>query len=106
MQVTYAKTSRAHEKEVKKSNDVLACMSILVIILKRIKTISNVVSIFYEKTITTQACNEQGEGGSLAYPFLRTEKKCPNFPKNYPDFGKMCPFRVHLWVKFSFKGQF
>ena len=44
MQVTYAKTSRAHEKEVKKSNDVSIC----------IKCCFH----FYGKTVTTQACNE------------------------------------------------
>ena len=40
----------------------------------------------------------QREGG-LHHPFLRIEKKCP-------DFGKTCPVCVDLRVKFSFETQF
>ena len=40
-------------------------------------------------------------GGWEALPalFLKTEKKCPDFAKKFPDFRKMCPVCVHLWVE-------
>ena len=39
-----------------------------------------------------------GRGGFLPCPFLKVEKKCPDFAKKCSDFGKMCPVCVPLWV--------
>ena len=38
------------------------------------------------------------EEGRSPLPFLKVEKKCPDFRKKFP----LC---VHVWVKFSFKMQ-
>ena len=40
-----------------------------------------------------------GKGGGLPSPFLKIEKKCPDFAKKCPDFEKVCPVCVQLWVK-------
>ena len=40
-----------------------------------------------------------GEGGGLPCPFLKIEKKCPDFAKKCADFGKLCFACVHLWVE-------
>ena len=54
---------------------------------------------FYKSwTKTNRRATSRVDGGGLPCPFLKIEKKCP-------DFAKKCTFCGHLWVKFSHKMQ-